>query len=95
MTKPVIGGDNSSNTAVATRALRAVKRLPFVAIESLPFIDHFADKLDSAAAARAMRQAARGMPRRVEPLPSAAFARQLVVPTAAGVETLSRRRGDQ
>lgn len=49
-------GDNASNTAVATRALWAVKRLPFVTIESITLMDHFADKIDSASATFAMRQ---------------------------------------
>ena len=84
-TKPVTGGDNASNTAVASRALHAFKRLPFMAIESTPFIDHLAEKIDNAARSRAITQATSGAkPRLSGPPVSAQLARFATTPIVAG-----------
>jgi hypothetical protein len=69
VTNAVKGGDNSSNTAVATKAIGVFRRLPFVAIESIPFIDHFAEKIDHAVAAATIKKATYGAQPRTLPAP--------------------------
>jgi hypothetical protein len=87
-TKAVVGGDNSSNTAAANKALGALKRLPFVAIESIPFIDHFADKIDNAVRSRAITNATvNAKPRMVRGPASAGMAARLTTPATALVTT--------
>ena len=78
ITKPVPGGDNPSNTAVSLAALaKGMKRLPFVALKSLPFIDHMADSLEAANNARIIRAATTGAKPRFTPTGGATIAHAL------------------
>lgn len=70
VTSPVRGGDNPSNTAVAA-GLAAIRKLPFVVLKSLPFVDHIADTLQNAANVNAIKSATiRAAPRSVRPMPA-------------------------
>lgn len=63
-TNPVRGGDNPSNTATAAKALgsamAAVRRLPFMVLKTVPFVDHFGDTLQNAVWASATKAATVG-----------------------------------
>lgn len=91
VTSPVKGGDNSSNTAVASRALRLFRRLPFVTLESVPLIDHFAEKIENAVNTRAITKATYGAEPRKQ-LPTKATPAAMARGAAAG-GLLSLQRG--
>lgn len=90
-TSPVRGGDNPSNTAVGANALGAamgaVRRLPFMALKTVPFIDHFGDTLQNAVWTSATKAATTGAgPSLVRPPVAAQFASGAIAPAVTKIE---------
>ena len=92
VTNPVRGGDNPSNTSVGAQALAgavgAIKRLPFMALKAVPFVDHVADALQNAQRVGAVKAATIGAaPQMFTPPVSAQFGAASVAPITTMTET--------